>query len=1099
MEQEPENSDLSDWLEQHGLARYGEAMLAQDIDLRALEHLTDDDLREIGFSIGHRKAFNQAMNSFVSGPVKSSDAAAAATRRQITILFCDLVNSTGLSASIDAEDMAVVLERYLGTCTRIIESWGGLALGSAGDGIVACFGYPRAHENDAERCVSAGLEISRTLPGLQFDGGVSLKSRIGIATGRVLVRGQVKDTSSLVGDTMNLAARLQDEAPVNAVVVGGSTKKLIEQIADLAPLESRRLRGFTDVTDIWQVNTLRDAIDRAEPDKPVEERAVRGREAELEKLQSLWGLTRSGQGQVAVVTGEPGIGKTCLLGAFRQKIAADGSCNTIRYHCAPFFENSALFPIRSSLQRAFGLEENEDVETVIAKLASFFPHQTERAVPLIADLLSVDTGDFYPPLDMTPVQRKSETFAVLLAQLIELSTHSPVLVIVEDMHWADPSTREFFALCVEQAIASNPIMLLVMQRPQSDIGGSEQAHVTHLRLGKLSENETRQIISLIASPRVLPENIVRRICENADGVPLYAEELTRSVIAQSNIGGFASVKVPVTLRDSLAERLDRLTTSKPLIDMASIIGRRFAKSLLREILQINERSFSDAVEEPIDAKIIEEENAPQSDVLRFRHALVQQAAYEGVLRSKRRELHGKIAELLNRDYPSMQETEPETLARHYAGAGQADLAIKFLVIAGKKATSRAAQVEATNHYLMALELIETLPHSKERDHEEVLLRALLGGALMATRGFAAPEVFDAFARARALCIELGDSPIYCLCLYGLFTVEASRSNKEAAIALAAELLDTFGASQVPSWAIAAHFSAGVSRFFQGQFLESESCFKAALDLYTEDQHGPMVEQFHDNLGEFSICYLQWLYVIQGDVGKSGAYLEQAQKMANDLNNKNAQVRSIAFRMGRQHQLGDLDGVADLAPRVVEIASSQGYPYWACAGQIGLGWVLANQGKPEGIAHIESSLAFFDTIGQRNPQAYWRTYLIGAHIALGQRTEALAAAGKALDLAKSGLESFYLADVLRLKATALLLDNADTAQAEACLRDAITTAEASHAHFFRFRAAYVLAQLFVTQGKRPEAADILRLGISSISTSAPFPHLDQAQDLLASLS
>jgi class 3 adenylate cyclase/tetratricopeptide (TPR) repeat protein len=1099
MEQDQENSDLSHWLERHGLARYSEAMLRQDIDLPTLEHLTDDDLRELGFSVGHRKAFHQAMNSAVSGPVKSGDATAAAARRQITILFCDLVNSTGLSASIDAEDMAVVLERYLGACIRIIESWGGLALGSAGDGIIACFGYPRAHENDAERCVSAGLEISRTLPGLRFDGGLSLKSRIGIATGRVVVRGQVKDTSSLVGDTMNLAARLQDEAPVNAVVVSGSTKKLIEQIADLAPLGSRQLRGFSEAAEIWQVNALRDAIDRAESDKHIEERALRGRDAELEKLQSLWGLARSGQGQVAVVTGEAGIGKTRLLDAFRQRIAADGACNTIRYHCAPFFENSALFPIRSSLQRASGLDDNEDIETVIAKLTSFFPHQTERAVPLIADLLSVDTGDSYPPLDMTPQQRKSETFAVLLAQLIELSTHSPVLVIVEDMHWADPSTREFFALCVEQAIASNPVMLLVMQRPQSDVIWSQQAHVTHLHLGKLGENETRQIISLIASPRVLPENIVRRICENADGVPLYAEELTRSVLAQSERGGFASVKVPVTLRDSLAERLDRLTTSKPLIDVASIIGRRFAKTVLKEILQIDDRSFSDAIGEPIDAKIIEDENAPVTDVLRFRHALMQQAAYEGVLRAKRRELHGKIAELLNRDYPSMQETEPETLARHYAGAGQADLAIKFLVIAGKQATSRAAQVEATNHYLMALELLETLPQSRERDHQEVLLRALLGGSLMATRGFAAPEVYSAFARARELCIELGDSPIYCLCLYGLFTVEASRSNKEAAIALAAELLDTFGASQVPSWAIAAHFSAGVSRFFQGQFLESEGCFKAALDLYTEDQHGPMVEQFHDNLGEFSICYLQWLYVIQGDVEKSGAYLAHAQKMANDLNNKNAQVRSIAFRMGHLHHLGDLDGVADLAPKIVEIASSQGYPYWACAGQIGLGWVLANQGKPEGIAHIESSLAFFDAIGQRNPQAYWRTYLIEAHIALGQRAHALAAADKSLELAKSGLESFYLADLLRLKATALLLDNPETAEAEACLREAIATAEATQAHYFRFRATYVLAQVLVTRGKRTEAAEILRLGISGISTSAPFPYLDQAQDFLASLS
>jgi tetratricopeptide (TPR) repeat protein len=534
-------------------------------------------------------------------------------------------------------------------------------------------------------------------------------------------------------------------------------------------------------------------------------------------------------------------------------------------------------------------------------------------------------------------------------------------------------------------------------------------------------------------------------------------------------------------------RLDRLSEGKTVVQTAAVFGRRFGTEPLRQTLELEKAPFGKAIAEPVEARILVAEGEAQAGTMLFRHALVQQAAYEGLARRQRQQLHARIASLLLEHEPGLADTEPETLARHFAGAGKYAEAVTYLISAGKKATERAA-----------LSHLENLPEGRARDTQEVLLRALLGGALMATRGFAAPEVYDAFARARELCIELGDSPMFCSCLYGLFTVAASRSNKDEAMALAAEMLATFGEVPVPSWQIAAHFANGVARFFAGEFDAAEVHFGKAIEIYTPDQHALLVEQFGDDLTEFSMCYQHWLHLLRGEIDASAKVHAQAEAMANALKNKNAQARSIAFLMGRMLELEVVDKVAELAPQVIEISTTQGYPYWACAGQIGLGWTMARAGHEDGLLPITGSLDFFDMIGQRNPQTFWRSSLIAAHTALGQRDAAIAAADTALEMSRSGLDCAFEALIVLRRGQAEMLAPADTKAAEASFSQAIELASAQGAYLYGLLAATERAALLIDQGREGDEGGTLAQITARIESSEGFPALTRAQDLLGQL-
>lgn len=1092
-------SELSDWLEAHGLGQYRDAMADQDVDLAMLRDLDDADLKEIGVSLGHRKIFRRALDAEQT----KNAAAGSAERRQLSILFCDLVGSTTIARKYDAEDLAGILKSYQTCCSRILRKWQGHSFGTQGDGVVACFGYPKAQENDAERAVRAAMEISEAVRKLEFSDGLVLQTRVGIATGRVFVGDLMGDASAIAGDTLNLAARLQDEASINTVVVAAGTKRLVEGVAGLHHLGARELKGFAEPIDLWSVSGLREVGDRDRSSTAGSGHGLIGRDSELATLKRLWAETVAGNGRVAVISGEPGIGKSHLLQAMYDHIRLQDHKRR-RYFCTPFYENSMLYPVIAQIARTAEFAEGDDPKTRLGKLEELFPRNREVAIPLVASLLSIPYQDSYPELELTTIQQKFETFSALETQLIVHASQAPILILVEDAHWSDPTTLELLNRVATNIVPNHRVFLVVTHRSGDDLGWTDQEHVETLKLERLSVEDSRKIITEVMGDTSFALEALHGILEKGDGVPLFIEELSRAVeearSGQEATGPMSSSELPTTLEDSLRARIDRLAAGKRLAQMAAVIGRRFSPSLLQSMLDMNATDFDRALNELLDADIVVAAEETSGDHLVFRHALIQQAAYSSLLRRQRLEFHGRIAAALIEKYPDLAETEPETLARHYSGAGDATQAIQFLTIAGQRATSRAAQVEAINHYNAALEHLMQQPDSRERSGQEVLLRALLGGALMAVRGFAAPEVYDSFARARQLCLELGDSPMFCACLYGLLTVNASRSNRAETIALADEMMQAFGDSPVPSWAIAANFSAGFVKFFQGQLSVAQGHFERAISLYTVDQHETLVEQFGDDLAEFSMCYLQWAHLLRGDITHSAHFLDRAETLANELNNKNAQTRTFAFRMGRLQELGFVEPVSKIAPEVIRIATEQGYPYWASAGQIGLGWTMAHAGQGEqGVELIRGCLAFFDMIGQKTPQTYWRSYLVTALIKAGRRDEAMEEIEVALEQCQSGLDSFYSSELTRLKGEALMLEPADAAKAEACFGQAIAIAAQSGANLHLLKSQVSLSELLTQMGRGAETRADLEAAIANIICDDDFPTLQNARKMLSGLS
>ncbi|MEM7439049.1 MAG: adenylate/guanylate cyclase domain-containing protein [Pseudomonadota bacterium] len=1081
--------ELRTFLGLHGLDQYFDTMAAEDISVAMLRELEEADFKELGLTMGHRKTLRKALEEGETVDKDRTD-----QRRQVTVLFCDMVGSTDLASRYDAEDMADIFDRYHRHVNQVIEAHGGRPLYTQGDGIIACFGYPKAAEDDAERATRAALAISREIPAMQFSDALVLHTRVGIATGRVFVRGQVRDSSGLVGDTLHLASRLQDEAPTDGVVVGSNTKRLIARVADLTALGERRLKGFDTPVEVWSVNALRDVGDRQE-----DTQGLLGRNEEFARIQELWTKAQGGDGQVLVVSGEPGIGKSHLLAAARD-LAAETDAATMRIYCGANYTNSTLFPLRTQFMRMFGLGDTAEAAEVAEKVVAGIGSDDPTSVRLMADLMSLNPGPDFPPLDMTAIQHRVATFALVQEHMASWGADGPLLVLMEDAHWADPTTLELLAAIVAGTIPGRSIFLIVSMRPLIELSWPDADHVSHMTLDRLSEAESRAVVDRVMGGRAIPPEILLTIIEAADGVPLFIEELSRSVMEQSEqaSGSFVGVSVPITLEDSLMARLDRLSSGKDVVQTAAVFGRRFPTPAVRQLLDMEPVNFNIAVAEPVEARILQSiDTGADMDVMHFRHALVQQAAYEGIARKQRQSLHARIATLLLEHQPTVAETEPETLARHYAGAGNPGQAITYLMAAGKLAASRAAQVEATNHFLAALDLLDQLPDGRQKDEAEVALRALLGGALMATRGFAAPEVYDAFARARELCHSLGDSPIYCAALYGLWTVAASRSNRAEAFELAEEMMSGFGAGPVPSWTIAAHFAKATTCFFAGDLDQAEVLFDTAISSYTEDQHGLLVEQFGDNLVEFSMCYRSWIHIIRGEFGASEALLQRANEMADVLNNKNAQARAAAFQMGRYLDLGQVAEVADRAPKLIELSTVQGYPYWTCAGQIGLGWAMALAGNADGIAPIAGSIGFFDMIGQKTPQTYWRSFQIAGHAALGQRDEALAAADTALAMSDAGLDSMFEPLLLWCKGNALRTEPSDVTAAETALRRALSSAQEIGAHFHAFLAALSLAELLQADGRGADEGGALAKAIAAIE-DIDIPAMDRARAVLAAL-
>ena len=790
--------DIAAWLRGLGLERYEQAFRNNDVDAKILPHLTADDLKDIGIaSVGHRRTILASIEAlgaadpasaetFEPVPAPPATPRPEAERRQLTVMFVDLVGSTALSGKLDPEDMQQVIRAYQDCCAEVMRRWEGHIAKYMGDGVLAYFGYPKAHEDDAERAVRAALAVVTAVARLE-SGGRPLAARVGIATGLVVVGDLVGDEEarerSVVGDTPNLAARFQALAAPGQVVIGEATRRLLGLGFELEALGQQMLHGVSEPVTVYAVVGERATPSRFEARSGPSLLPMVGRDQELALLCERWSLAKSGEGQGVLLVGEAGIGKSRITRALIDAVAKDEHVR-IRYQCSPYHTDSALWPVVQQLGHAAGLAAADSAKTRLDKLEALLGRAADHGgdtAALIADLMGLDGEDRYGGLELTPQMRRIRTLEALIDQLLGLAAGRPVLLVVEDTHWIDPTTFELIEQSLDR-IADHRVLVLLTSRPDRQPELAAHPHVTRLTLNRLGRMGVEAIVTRLRGAQALPADVIDAIIARTDGVPLFVEELTKAILETGE------TSIPASLHDSLMARLDRIPEVKEVAQIAACIGREFDYALLAVVAAKPEAELLTALDKLAAAELVFRRGAPPDARYTFKHALVQDAAHQSLLRSKSRQLHARIAEVLEARFPEIVESEPELLAHHYTRAQLVEPAINYWEKAGQRAIQRSSNIEAIDHLTRGLKLVEALPDTPQRARRELELQVTLGPALMAAKGHGAPETGRSYARACQLSEQLGDTSQHFRALWGSWRYHFVRSEHQMACGLAERCL-----------------------------------------------------------------------------------------------------------------------------------------------------------------------------------------------------------------------------------------------------------------------------------------------------------------------
>src|SRR6266481_5819095 len=783
--------DIAAWLRGLGLEQYAPAFRDNDVDGEVLPELTAEDLISIGVtSVGHRRKLLSAIAALgAAAPAPAltatlalvplpAPAPAQAERRQLTVMFCDLVGSTALSTGMDPEDLRDVIASFQNRCSASIQRYDGFVAKYMGDGILVYFGYPRAHEDEAERSVRAGLDIVEAMGELNAavprSPGVELAVRIGIATGPVIVGDQIGEgtasETAVVGETPNLAARLQALAQPNQIVISAATRAMLGDHFDLDDLGAYELKGFAEPVPAWRVLSARDVESRFAATRAGSSAPLVGRQ---EGMGLLWRACEGschGRGQVVLIQGEAGLGKSRLVEGLREATGKDHIWVAVR--CSPFHTASAFHPIIEHLKRVFGWQPEDAAPQHLAKLeaglAGFKTLPRSESVRLFADLMSVPAPeDRYPRLSMTAQQQRDATLDAIVAWLIETAERAPVLMAWEDLHWADPTTLETLGMLIEQ-VPTAAMLVVATYRPELTPPWPQRSHMTPITLNRLERPEVETMVGHLSGGRPLPGEVVDHIVAKADGVPLYVEELTKAILgsgvleARGDIyvltGALAQLHIPETLQDSLMARLDRTPRLREVAQLGSVLGREFAYDMISALAGIEEQMLQSGLGQLVVDELLYQRGRPPRSRYLFKHALIQDAAYQSLLKRTRQQYHQQVARLLEDRFPEVASTQPELVAHHYTEANCPAPAIAYWHKAGAAAASQSANLEAIDQFRRGLALVEAVSDPRERAERELDLQMALGPALFATKVRSHPDVGRAYARAWELCRQLDDHP-----------------------------------------------------------------------------------------------------------------------------------------------------------------------------------------------------------------------------------------------------------------------------------------------------------------------------------------------------
>ena len=1082
---------IAEWLAKIGLERYAAAFADNDVDVTVLRHLTDGDLEKIGVSLGHRKRMLAAIAELAGAAPATPEPVAAtepkaqeiAERRQVTVMFSDLVGSTALSARMDPEDLREIISTYQKCTTETVRRFGGFVAKYMGDGILIYFGYPHAHEDDAERAVRAGLELITAVTSLKSP--VQLQTRVGIATGVVVVGDLIGSGASqeqaIIGETPNLAARLQGVAEPNAIVIAESTRRLVGNLFELADLGPKELKGISGPVRAWSALRPASVEGRFEAFHASGLADLVGREEELQLLLRRWSKAKIGEGQVVLLSGEAGIGKSRLTAALLERLATEPHTR-LRYFCSAQHTDSAFYPIIGQMERAAGVAHDDTPQAKLDKLDAVLA-QTSTSIQdaaLFAEMLSLPNDGRYPALDLAPQQRRQKTLEALTSQLAELAKRHPVLMIFEDAHWIDPTSLEAFGRTVDRIITL-PVLLIVTFRPEFTAPWAGRSHVTSLALNRLGERETAAVIAHLVGNKELPADVMAEIVERTDGIPLFVEEMTKAVLEAESDGAARetaaavptpALAIPASLHASLMARLDRLGPAKEVAQIGAAIGREFSHALLGTVADKREAEFASALDRLVAAGLLFRQGVPPHATYMFKHALVQDAAYGTLLREPRRSLHARIAETLEGDFPDIAENQPELLARHCAEAGLIEKAVGYRLKAGQRAVARSAMAEAVAQLQKGLQLLDGLPEGPSRQQQELDLHITLGAAQVATRGYAAPEVDETYARARLLCEQLSWPPQFVAVLYGQFVLRlCQRSDLALAVQVAEDLCRLAEARNDEAVRLMGYLCRGLAHLWRGDFVVARNDFEQCLPqdirahrtffatLTAEDTHVAVTT----NLS----CALSYL----GYLDKAHALDAEALGEADQL--------GLAFT--RAYALGlnfcnwtaqTIDGTLQRAERVIALSVEHGFPMFQLLAMMVRGWCLAALGRPEeGIAQLQQSLAMWRSSGAEVGVPFMLTLLADAYGKAGQPEEGLKQLSEASRSMEVRDERVYETEMHRIRGE-LLISIRDFAAAEHSFGEALAVARGQSAKLFELRAAASLARLWRDQGRPQQARELL---------------------------
>jgi class 3 adenylate cyclase/tetratricopeptide (TPR) repeat protein len=1118
--------DVAAWLRALGLEQYEPAFRDNSIDAEILPKLTVEDLKDIGVTkVGDRRKLLEAIATLPVGappspageqlPAQAPAAApsSGAERRQLTVMFCDLVGSTALSARLDPEDLRSVIGAYDRCVAAVIERSAGFVGKYMGDGVLAYFGYPRADEHDAERAVRAGLALVEAAARLDTAAAVPLQVRVGIATGLVVVgdligEGEARERG-VVGETPNLAARLQALAEPGTVVIAPGTRQLTGGLFDYEDLGAVEIKGLAARVAAARVLRESAAESRFEALRPTRTPLV-GRDEELALLERRWQQAKAGEGCVVLVSGEPGIGKSRLAETLVERLIGEPHTR-LRLFCSPHHQDSALYPTITRLDRAAGFRRDDTAEQRLDKLEAVLAQATGNpgeAAPLLAALLSIATGERYRPLNLTPQKQKERTLRALIAHVEGLAARTPVLMLFEDAQWSDPTSLDLLDLIVDR-VPALPILLIVTYRPEFSPPWAGRPHVSLLALNRLAPRQRAEMIAGITGGKALPEEVAEQIIGRTDGVPLFVEELTKAVVESgmlTEIGDCYSatrpvlaLEIPASLQASLLARLDRLASVREVAQIGAALGRQFSRELIGAVAPMPSRELDNALAQLVEAELIYRRGTPPDAEYTFKHALVQDAAYGTLLRSRRPRLHAQIAATLEDRFPEVVGAQPALLAHHCEEGGLTQKAIDYWLTAGRQAWGRAMLAEAVALLRRGLALTAGLPDSDWRREREFDLQIALGQALSLLQSWGAPEAGEAYARAQQLAVAVNRPHDLLLALNGQWVYYWIQADLDRAMQVARVVRDFGEASgDIASLETGGHMR-GAIHWCCGEFVEAQADYEQSLALFDPSRRPFYAELSYDPLVAL-LANSSLLLACLGHLDQALSRRHRALLEARQLSRPDA----IAMAMSHSCQVGwcirsKPESLRQDADELLAFSTEYGLGFQKTVGLIYRGWSLTALGHAvEGLTALGTGLADCDEIGLMLLRPWFLAAFSDACRIAGHLPAALRHLSEAQRVTEETGERWTSAETLRLRGD-VLLATGDAAAAEANYCDAVAIAQQQSARLWELRASISLARLWREQGRRTEARDLLAPVYGWFTEGFGTPVLQEAEALLEELA